>query len=154
VKLVQAIWKIATAAFTITFCSLLFSQLASTEVLKWVNNKGMVHFKHYKSIPGKYCQNPEGKYWEELTGENVPLTLVDWQLVTQPGSADKYIDNRIVGTVKNNSGKAFSEVKIEFSVYDEKGAQIAIVSSNLYSLSRVVFGNLKYLLQTTLRRQV
>jgi C4-type Zn-finger protein len=60
------------------------------------------------------------------------LTLIDWQLITQPSSGDKYIDKHIVGTVKNDSEKEFSEVRIEFSVYDEQGAQIAIVFSNLY----------------------
>ena len=42
------------------------------------------------------------------------------------------MDKRIIGTVKNNSEKEFSEVKIEFTVYDEEGAQIAIVFSNVY----------------------
>jgi hypothetical protein len=53
--------------------------------------------------------------------------------VTNPSSNDKYMDKHIIGRVKNTSEWEFSEVKIEFSVYDEKGGQIAIVFSNLYN---------------------
>ena len=83
-------------------------------------------------IRGKYdlCQQTE--HWEKLTNPNFPLTLLGWQLVINPGSSDKYMDKRIIGTIKNNSETQFSEVKVEFTVYDEKGAQIAIVSNNVY----------------------
>jgi len=58
--------------------------------------------------------------------------LVDWQLVTNPHARDKYMDKHIIGRVKNNSKKEFSEIKIEFVLYDEEGRQIAIVFSNSY----------------------
>jgi hypothetical protein len=74
------------------------------------------------------CQNTER--WEEVIGSKFSLKLLSWQLVTSPGSSDKYMDKRIIGTVKNSSKKKFSEVKIEFTVYDEDGNQIAIVQSN------------------------
>jgi hypothetical protein len=133
VKLVQAIRKIAAAAFTITSCSLFFFQLASADFPKVVYDKGIVNFERYESTPERYSQNPEREYWEELTNPNFPLTLTDWQLVTNPDSSDKYMDKRIIGTVKNNSKEEFSEVKIEFTVYDKEGAQIAVVFSNLYN---------------------
>jgi hypothetical protein len=129
----QAIRKTAVAAFIITFCSLLFFQLAPADFPKGVYDKGIVNFEQYKSTPERYSQNPEGEYWEKLTNPNFPLTLTDWRLVTNPRSSDKYMDKRIIGTVKNNSEKEFSEVKIEFIVYDEEGSQIATVFSNLYN---------------------
>jgi hypothetical protein len=43
------------------------------------------------------------------------------------------MDKRVIGTVKNNSKKESSEVKVEFTVYDEVDNQIAIVSSNRYN---------------------
>ncbi len=50
----------------------------------------------------------------------------------QPKLYRQIYEQKVVGTVKNNSKKAFSVVKIEFIVYDEDGNQIAIVSSNHY----------------------
>ena len=127
----QAIRKIAAAAFTITFCSLFFFQLASAGFSKTLYDKGNVHFKHYESIPERYSQDLEEKYSQELKNRNFPLALLDWQLVTNPGSSDKYMDKRIIGTVKNNSKEEFPKVKIEFTVYDEEGSQIAVVFSNV-----------------------
>jgi len=46
----------------------------------------------------------------------------------------QYMNKRITGTVKNNSEKKFSEVKIEFTVFDEESNQIGIVSGNFYDL--------------------
>jgi hypothetical protein len=133
----QAMRKIAAAVFTILFCSLPILGLADAKVLKGVDEKETIHFaEDYKPIPEKFSQNLEGEYWEELIDQNFPLTLIDWRLVTNPGSSDKYMDKRIIGTVKNNSEKEFSEVKIEFTVYDEEGAQIAIVFGNFYNFKR------------------
>jgi hypothetical protein len=129
----QAIRKTAVGAFTIAFCSLLFFQLAPANSFKAVYKKGIVSFDQYESTPERYSQNPEGEYWEKLTNSNFPLTLTEWRLATNPRSSDKYVDKRIIGTVKNNSKEEFSEVKIEFAVYDEEGAQIAIVFSNVYN---------------------
>jgi hypothetical protein len=83
-------------------------------------------------IRGKYDLCQETEHWKKLTNPNFPLRLIDWQLVINPGSSDKYIDKHMIGTVKNNSKEEYSEVKIEFTVYDEEGGQIAIVASNVY----------------------
>jgi hypothetical protein len=80
----------------------------------------------------RYSQNQGTEYWEEITHRNFPLDLIDWQLVSNARSREKYKDKHIIGTVENKSSIKFSEVKIEFAVYDVKGNQIAIVSSNLY----------------------
>lgn len=128
----QAVKRIATGVPTVIFCSLLILQLASADFPNWKDEKGIVHFKQSKAIPQKYSQNLEGEYWEELKNTNFPLALMDWQLITNPRSSNKYMDKRIIGTVKNNSKKEFSEVKVEFTVYDEDGNQIAIVFSNSY----------------------
>jgi hypothetical protein len=64
---------------------------------------------------------------------NFSLTLIDWKLQPIPGTKDKY-DKKIIGKVKNNSKRNLSEVRIEFTVYNDKEAQIAIVSQNTYDL--------------------
>jgi hypothetical protein len=64
---------------------------------------------------------------------NFPLTLVDWELTSIQGTEDKY-DKKLIGKVKNNSKGNLSEVRIEFTVYDEKEVQIAIISQNTYDL--------------------
>lgn len=133
-KLVQAIRRIAVAAFTMTFCLFPSFQLAVAGFCKGAFGKEIVHYEHHESLPEKYSQNPEGESWKQLTGTNLQLAFIDWQLVTNPDSTDKYMDKRIIGTVKNNSTKGFSELKIEFTVYDEEGAQIAIVFSNFADL--------------------
>ena len=124
--------KIAVAVSTVICCSLLIFQLAFADFSKGVDDKGIVDLKHYETISEKYGQNLEGEYWEQLTNRNFPLALIDWRLVSNPGSSNKYMDKHIVGTVKNNFEEEFSEVKIEFTVYDEEGAQIGTVFSNLY----------------------
>jgi hypothetical protein len=124
--------KMVMVASTIIFGSLLLFQSASADFSKAVYGKGIAHFGQYEGTPERYSQSPEREYWEKLTNPNFPLTLTEWHLVTNPRSSDKYVDKRIMGTVKNNSKEEFSEVKIEFTVYDEDGAQIAIVFSNVY----------------------
>ncbi len=64
---------------------------------------------------------------------NFPLTLIDWELTSIQGTEDKY-DKKLIGKVKNNSKGNLSEVRIEFTVYDEKEVQIAIISQNTYDL--------------------
>jgi hypothetical protein len=64
---------------------------------------------------------------------NFPLTLIDWKLTSIPRTKDKY-DKQIIAKVKNNCKRNLSEVRIEFTLYDEKEAQIAIVSQNTYDL--------------------
>ena len=64
---------------------------------------------------------------------NFPLTLIDWELTSIQGTEDKY-DKILIGKVKNNSKGNLSEVRIEFTVYDEKGTQIAIISQNTSNL--------------------
>lgn len=127
----QTAGKIAIAASTIIFCSLLIFQLAPTDSSNAVYDKGIGHFKHQRSIPERYCQGE--KCWKELKNRDFPLCLINWQLVTNPDSSDKYVDKDIIGTIKNNSKEEFSEAKIEFTVYDEDGAQIAIVFSSVYN---------------------
>jgi hypothetical protein len=129
---VQTLAKIGIEACTILFCLLLIVRLAPADFSGAVYDKRIGHFEQYERSPERYSQNPEREYWEKLTNPKFPLTLIDWRLVTNPGSSDKYMDKRIIGTAKNNSKKEFSEVKIEFSVYDEEGAQIALVFSNVY----------------------
>jgi len=90
----------------------------------------------YSEVNGErlegYSQYRGTQYWEEITHRNFPLDHIDWQVVSNARSRDKYKDKHIIGTVENKSSIKFSEVKIEFTVYDVKGNQIAIVSSNLY----------------------
>jgi len=64
---------------------------------------------------------------------NFPLTLVNWELISMPGTGGKY-NKKIIGKVKNNSKGNLSEVRIEFTVYNNDDAQIAIVSQNTYNL--------------------
>jgi hypothetical protein len=68
-----------------------------------------------------------------LMDPNFPLTPVDWELTPIQGSEHKY-DKKLIGKVKNNSKGNLSELRIEFTVYNEKGAQIAIISQNTYDL--------------------
>ena len=56
---------------------------------------------------------------------NFPLTLIDWELTSIQGTEDKY-DKKLIGKVKNNSKGNLSEVRIEFTVYDEKEVQIEV----------------------------
>jgi hypothetical protein len=65
---------------------------------------------------------------------NFPLTIIDWELLPIPGIKDRY-DKKIIGKVKNNSERNLSEVRIEFTVYNEKGGLIAIVSQNTCDLN-------------------
>jgi hypothetical protein len=117
----------------ITFIRLQISPLAYGADFRLEDSNGIVLFApDYELIRGKCDLCQETERWEKLTNPNFPLTLTDWQVVINPGSSDKYMDKRIIGTVKNNSENKFSEVKIEFTIYDEEGKQIAIVSSNVY----------------------
>jgi hypothetical protein len=94
----------------------------------------MIHFSQDRETSfEEYSQNPKKEYWERHMDPNFPLTLVDWELTSIPGTNDKY-DKKIIGKVKNNSERNLSEVRIEFTVYNEKEAQIAIVSQNTYDL--------------------
>jgi hypothetical protein len=68
-----------------------------------------------------------------LMDPNFPLTLIDWELTSIQKTKDKY-DKKIIGKVKNNSERNLSGVRIEFTVYNEKGAQIAIVFQSTYDL--------------------
>jgi hypothetical protein len=89
----QAMEKIAAVVFAILFCSLPILGLADAKVWKEVNEKETIHFaEDYKPIPEKFSQNLEGEYWEELKNPNFPLALIDWQLITNPRSSDKYVD--------------------------------------------------------------
>jgi len=94
----------------------------------------MIHFSQDRETSfEEYSQNPEKEYWERLMEPNFPLTLVDWELTSIQGTEDKY-DKKIIGKVKNNSKGNLSEVRIEFTAYNDKGAQIAVVSQNSYDL--------------------
>ncbi len=116
------------------FIQFVFFQLALADSSGAVHSQEIVPVEHPQHTPQKYSQNPESESWEQLTGTNLQLTLIDWQLVTHPTSGDKYMNKCILGTVKNNSAKGFSEVKIGFTIYDEDGAQIAIVFTNFFDL--------------------
>jgi len=113
-KILERVEKIAAVVFAILICAVPILPLAHAEALKGMDEK-------------------EREYWESTT-PNFPFTLVDWQLVTNPHSSDKYMDKHIIGTVKNTSTKEFSEIKIEFIVYDEEGTQIAIVFTDFVDL--------------------
>jgi len=109
--------------------------MAFSGIHKDVSEKGIIHFfQVHKTSPEKYSENPEKEYWKLLTNPKFPLTLIDWKLLPIPGSKDKYVDKQIVGKVKNNSKGNLSEIKIEFTIYDEKGTQIAIISQNTSNL--------------------
>ena len=108
--------------------------MAFSGVHKDVSEKGIIYFtEDHKTSPEKYSENPEKEYWKLLTNPNFPLALIDWKLTSIQGIEDKY-DKNIIGKVKNNSKRNLSEVRIEFSVYDEREAKIAIVSQNTYDL--------------------
>jgi hypothetical protein len=106
-------------------------QLAHAGGFPPAGSNGIVHFVPDEIIVEKYDLCQETEPWEKLTNQNFPLKLIDWQLVINPGPSDKYMDKRIIGTVKNQSQREFSQVKIKFTAYDEEGGQIAIVSSDL-----------------------
>jgi hypothetical protein len=127
--------RILLIGLTILFSFVANAQMAFSEIYKRVGEKGIIYFtEDQKTSFGEYSQNPGKEYWELLMDPNFPLTLIDWKLLPIPGAKDKYIDKKIVGKVKNNSKRNLSEVRIEFTVYDEKEAQIAIVSQNTYDL--------------------
>ncbi len=130
----QTTRKIAIALSSIAFCSSLIFQLAYGGFSRGVDGKGLMFFKPDEVKPETYCQNPEREDLKELTDRNPLLTVSEWQLVVNPNSSDKYMNKRIVGSVKNNSDKKVSEVRIEFTVFDEEGNQIGIVFDNLYDL--------------------
>jgi hypothetical protein len=128
----RGVKQIAMATVTVIFPLLLISHTVFANFYGRTNDEDIFHYPCGRLILEKHSQNPEREYWENLKGTNFPLTVMDWQLVSKPGSRDKYMNKRVVGTVKNNSKKEFSEVKIEFTVYDGEGNQIAIVFSNGY----------------------
>ncbi len=130
----QAKRKMTIAVCSITFCSLLIFHLTDAYSSKRVDDKGFMFFKPCEAKPEKYSQNPEEEAWRKLRGRNPPLTVIDWRLVVNPNFSDKYMNKRIIGTVKNNSKKRVSEVKIEFTVFDEESNQIGIVFDNFYDL--------------------
>jgi hypothetical protein len=131
-KEMRAVKQIATAVLTVIFSLLLISHTAFSNFYGRTDDQEIFHYPCNRLILEEHSQNPEGEYWENLKGSNFPLTLMDWQLVTKLGSRDKYMNKRVVGTVRNNSNQEFSEVKVEFTVYDEQGNQIAIVFSDHY----------------------
>jgi hypothetical protein len=131
---VQSIRKISLAAWTIVFIPFFFLESALEDFSRTVDGQEIIQLKRPQSTPKTYSQNPEEESWEQLKGKNLQSVLIDWQLLTNPGASDKYMDKRIIGMVKNNSVREFSELKIEFTVYDEEGAQIAIVFSNFTNL--------------------
>jgi hypothetical protein len=128
----RGVKQIAMATVTVIFPLLLISHTVFANFCGRTDNQEIFRYPSGPLILERLSQNSEEKYWENLMGANVPLTLVNWQLITNPRSSDKYMNKRVVGAVKNNSKKEFSEVKVEFTVYDEEGHQIAIVLSNHY----------------------
>jgi hypothetical protein len=133
---VQSVRKITLAILAIVFIPFVFFESAIANFPRAMFGKEVIHLEHPQSTPQQYSQNPEGEGWEQLKGKDFQSILIDWQLVTNPGTIDKYMDKFIIGTVKNRSVREFSELKIEFTVYDEEGAQIAIVFSNFANLKR------------------
>jgi hypothetical protein len=127
--------RILLIGLTILFSFVANAQMAFSEIYKRVDEKGIIYFtEDQKTSFEEYSQNPGKEYWKLLMDPNFPLILIDWNLLPIPGAKDKYIDKKIIGKVKNNSKRNLSEVRIEFTVYNEKGAQIAIVSQNTYDL--------------------
>jgi len=127
--------RILLIGLTILFCFVGDFQMAFSEIYKGVGEKDTIYFtEDQKTSFEEYGQNPGKEYWKLLMDPKFPLTLIDWKLLPIPGSKDKYVDKRIIGKVKSNSKRNLSEVRIEFTVYDEKGTQIAIVSQNTYDL--------------------
>jgi hypothetical protein len=116
----------------VTFFSLQILPAAYGAGFRLEDSNGIIHLVPAQSIIKKYDSCQEQDRWEKLADPNFPLRLIDCQLVTNPGISDKYMDKRIIGTVKNNPEKKFSQVEIEFTIYDEDGGQIAIVFSNVY----------------------
>jgi hypothetical protein len=130
----QSVRKISLAVLTMVSIPFVFFESALADFPRTMDGKEITHLEHPQSTPQKYSQNPEGESWEQLTGKSLQSLLIDWQLITNPESIDKYMDKRIIGTVKNNSEREFPELKIEFTVYDREGAQIAIVFSDFANL--------------------
>jgi hypothetical protein len=83
---------------------------------------------------------------------NFPLTLIDWKLTSIQGIEDKY-DKNIIGKVKNNSKRNLSEVRIEFTVYDEREAKLLLFLKILMISNPARFGTLKCWLHTMLKKQ-
>ncbi len=124
--------QIAMALLTVMVSFFLTSHMAFANLFGGTGDKEILYYPCVRLLLERLSQNSEEKYWEKLKGTNLPLTLVNWSLVTNQHSSDKYMNKCVIGAVKNNSKKEFSEVKVEFIVYDEDGNQIAIVSSNHY----------------------
>jgi hypothetical protein len=133
---VQSVRKITLAILAIVFIPFVFFESALAIFSRGVDGKEIIQLEWPQSTPKTYSQNPEEESWEQLKGKDFQSILIDWQLVTHPGTIDKYMDKFIIGTVKNRSVREFSELKIEFTVYDEEGAQIAIVFSHFANLKR------------------
>jgi hypothetical protein len=129
----RAVEEIAMATVTVLLALLLISHTAFANFYVRTDNHEIFRYPCDRLILEEHSQNSAGKYWENVKGSNFPLTLMDWKLASKPGSRDKYMNKRLVGTVKNNSKEEFSEVKVEFTVYDEEGAPIGTVFSNLYN---------------------
>ena len=97
--------EIDMAVLTVIFSLFLTSQIAFANSYGRADDEEIFRYPYGLRILERLSQNSGKEYWEKLKGANVPLTLVNWQLITNPRSIDKYMDKRVIGTVKNNSRK-------------------------------------------------
>ena len=117
---------------SVVFCLILGFQITFAEIYGLVEQKEAILFaENYRTAFEEHSQNQTTE-WQELKNPTFPLSLTNWELVTNPSASDKSMDKMIVGRVKNNSKREFPEVRIEFIIYDEEGHQIAIVRSSLH----------------------
>jgi hypothetical protein len=120
------------ALLPVVFCFIVGSQKNPAEVhTRADQHYGIVAIENYKIGFDEYSQN-QATEWQRLKNPSFPLSVNHWELVPNPSASDKSMDKMIVGRVKNNSKKEFSEVRIEFIVYDDEGNQIATVHDSFY----------------------
>jgi uncharacterized protein YcfL len=82
------------------------------------------------SVPSKTFVQPTQASTPVKTVSKENLELIESHL-----EPDQYgVNNYLVGTVKNNAGKTYSNVEITINFYDKSGAQIASTRSGVKSL--------------------
>jgi hypothetical protein len=112
--------RIMLIVLPVAFCFIVGSQIISAEIYRKTEEKETIAFAgNYRTAFEQYSQNQITE-WQKLKNPTFPLSVLNWELVTNPSASDKSMDTMIVGRVKNNSKREFPEVKIEFIIYDER----------------------------------
>lgn len=114
------------------FCVLVGYRAGFAHVYVRMGGREPAPFAENDRVAFKIYSQVSRTEWKQIKNPTFPLSVMNWDLVTNPSASDKSMDKMIVGKVRNNSKRAFSEIKIEFSIYDEKGHEIAIVQRRFY----------------------